>query len=309
MAESAPLVSVVIPVYNDPEGIRTTLESVTNQTYPDDEFEIVVADNGSADETLDIIYKFYNEYHDLVSVVQENEIQSSYAARNKGIEKARGEIILFIDADMCVEDTWIESVTQQMQKNKWDFLGCDVRLFIPEGETTIFARYNRLFDLRVRDHIENHNVVPTCSLVVKKRIITEHGDFDERLVSGGDGEFSRRIFEAGYEPKFLADVIMYHPARTTFKALIIKQFRLGRGFEQCRRHHPDRMARPKLVNPRLYLPSLPWKFYSRYRQRAHLYKEEISLTIFVVFYLIGYMHKLIRTSGRIYERATYLIKY
>lgn len=82
MADSPfPCVSVIVPVYNDPTGIRDTLTALTKQTYPTERVNILPIDNGSTDETRDVIRQFERE-HENVTLVVEDEIQGSYAARN-----------------------------------------------------------------------------------------------------------------------------------------------------------------------------------------------------------------------------------
>jgi glycosyltransferase involved in cell wall biosynthesis len=88
---SRPFVSVIIPVYNDPGRIRVALEALLHQTYPADAYEVIVADNGSTDETPGVVDEFDKKRPGLVRMVVEDKIQSSYAARNKALAAARGE--------------------------------------------------------------------------------------------------------------------------------------------------------------------------------------------------------------------------
>lgn len=100
-----PLVSVIIPAYNSEPFIRQALESVFKQTYPCERTEIIVVDDGSTDETFDVM-KEYREK--ILYVRQENKGIAS--ARNKGITMAKGEIITFLDAD----DIWHEERLQKV---------------------------------------------------------------------------------------------------------------------------------------------------------------------------------------------------
>lgn len=301
MPDVTPFVSVVIPVFNDPEGIITTLQSVTTQTYPRDRYEVLVVDNGSSDETLAVTEEFAQQSEGLVQVLQENTIQSSYAARNRGIEQSTGEVIAFIDANMSVNEGWLDSVVEEMASRDLTIVGCDVEVYIPKGEKTTFATYNQLFDLPVEDLIAQHSVIPTCCLTVRRWIFDEFGMFDPYLISGGDGEFSNRLSEAGIDPHYLSSVSMYHPARTSCSETLHKQIRLGRGFEQCQQRYPERIDLPNLVNPIIYLPPTPWHFHSRYKRRARKYGIHTSFSQFFIFYIITYVNILSRAIGRIYE--------
>jgi glycosyltransferase involved in cell wall biosynthesis len=94
MTEQQPLVSVIIPVYNGARFLRAAVESVFAQTYRP--FEVIVVDDGSADDSGDIAQSF----PDVRYMRQEN--QGVAAARNNGIEAARGEFFAFLDQD----DLW-----------------------------------------------------------------------------------------------------------------------------------------------------------------------------------------------------------
>ena len=85
------MVSVVIPVYDNPSGLLDTLKSLVVQDYKD--FEIIIVNNRSTDNTLKIAENFARKFPKTVRIVTENNIQSSYATRNKGIETSRGSII------------------------------------------------------------------------------------------------------------------------------------------------------------------------------------------------------------------------
>ena len=97
MTETNPFVSVIVPVYNDPEGIRDCLTALSEQSYPDDRYEVIVVDNGSTDSTRSVISEFP------VTFRIEDEIQGSYAARNTGIANAHGDVFGFVDADCTPE--------------------------------------------------------------------------------------------------------------------------------------------------------------------------------------------------------------
>ena len=79
-------VSVIGPVYNDKKGIKSCLNSLLNQNYHNDDYEIIIVDNGSTDGTKEFLKK-----NSRVLFLEENQIRSSYAARNKGIKHSKNE--------------------------------------------------------------------------------------------------------------------------------------------------------------------------------------------------------------------------
>jgi glycosyltransferase involved in cell wall biosynthesis len=232
-------VSVVIPVYNDPRGIQQTLESVTSQSVTD--CEICIIDNNSTDDTPDIIRK-YADKHDNITLLVEDEIQGSYAARNKGLEHANGDVIAFLDADETVDEDYLETALEAMDEQDVDYLGCNVELTVDED--TLVGRYNARTGFPVKQYLKEEHYAPTCALLVRQQVFEDVGTFDSRLVSGGDIEFGQRVHDAGYDQGYAEDAVVTHPARTSFESLAKKNFRVGRGFCQKQRYYPERYGKP-----------------------------------------------------------------
>ncbi|RJS97464.1 glycosyltransferase family 2 protein [Halococcus sp. IIIV-5B] len=295
-AADSPRLSVIVPVYNDPDGIRTTLESLVAQTYPTACYEVVVVDNGSDDTTPDVVREYCERYPELVTLLVEDEIQSSYAARNRGIEHVRGSLVSFIDADMTVKPTWAESVVASAEANDWDYMGCDIETYIV-GEGSLTATYDRALGFTVRRYLEEAHFTVTACLTVRRSVFDHVGGFDSRLISGGDGEFGERVHNAGLTQYFEPNITVYHPARTTLGAWLRKQFRVGRGSIQRRRYHPERAGSSHPLDPRKFLPLRPRTFYGRLTDATTpTARETIGL------YGIGYLSKLARAAGGLYEQ-------
>lgn len=107
MIDKLPLVSVIVPTFNNGTFIKSALDSIFRQNYPMDKIEIIIIDDGSTDATLDII-KSYGD--SVIYAYQENRGIAS--ARNKGMSMAKGEIITFLDGD----DEWHEERVQKVVK-------------------------------------------------------------------------------------------------------------------------------------------------------------------------------------------------
>jgi len=240
MNKTNSIITIVIPVYNDPEGLSETIESILSQKT-DISYEVIIVDNNSTDDT----WKVANSYamgHDRVQVAIEDKIQSSYAARNTGIERAGGDIVVFIDADETVDENWLESAVKSLQKLNADYVGCNVKMTLPRG--TLVGKYNAHTGFPVEKYLKRQNYAPTCALLVKREVFDDIGLFDARLTSGGDREFGNRVHEKVYEQGYAEDATVYHPARTTFNSLAKKNFRVGRGFCQKQRYYPERYGKP-----------------------------------------------------------------
>jgi GT2 family glycosyltransferase len=238
---SAQSVDVIIPVYNDPDGIRQTLDSITSLTPNVKRISIFIVDNGSTDDTPDVTQR-YVESHDYVNLLIEEEIQSSYAARNTGIRNSDGDIILFLDADVTVSEGFVENALETMESQDIDYLGCRVNIRNPEGG--VVGEFNQRSGFPVERYLTCEHYAPTCALLVRREVFKHVGLFDPRLLSGGDREFGERVHDAGYEQGYAEDATVYHPARTSLKSLVKKNFRVGRGFCQKQRYYPDRYGKP-----------------------------------------------------------------
>ena len=272
MSQEVVRTSVIIPVYNDPEGLRTTVESLLDQTAED--YEIVIADNGSTDETRQVANEFAQD--DRVTLVVEDEIQGSYAARNAGIETSKGNILCFIDADMWVDEDWLERVQDRMRDADIDYLGCDVEIVVTNP--TPVARYNRQHGFPIEEYIEANQFAPTCCLVTRRGVIEDVGLFDERLISSGDAEFGKRVHDAGYSQYYAPDITMYHPARETLRSFLKKYYRIARGRVQRARYYPELFEMENHpLNPRNFLPIRPWAVYE---------SHDGSLREFLIVYTI-----------------------
>jgi len=221
-------ISVLIPVYNDPEGIEQTLQSVTQQDHP--AYEIIPVDNNSTDDTPAVISKWAERHPDRIRPTEEREIQSSYAARNAGIERARGEILVFIDADMTAPPHWLDTIHETFSTSGTDYLGYEVEVYLPDGAESFWGWYDTIMGLPSRYHYDEKQFVPTSCLAVRRSVFEQVGRFDGTAISGGDKEFGQRVHrDANLTTAFRDDIMVYHPARTTFDAHRAKALRVGRG--------------------------------------------------------------------------------
>lgn len=283
--------SVVVPVYNDPEGLRTTVESLLDQTATD--YEVVIADNGSTDGTAAVAWEFARR--ERVRHVVEDEIQSSYAARNAGIEAANGDVVAFLDADMWVESDYVETVTDRMESGDLDYVGCDVAL-VADGGTV--AGYRRATGFDVETYVREKRFAPTCCVVTRQRVFDAVGRFDSRLRSNGDLEFGHRVREAGFDLAFEPAVTLYHPARSTLRDLVAQSRRIGRGRAEIRAYHGGRFDVRALTDPRRYLPVNPVAFRERVSGASR------SPTELFLWYLIACVQKWSIAAGYLERRVT-----
>lgn len=116
-----PLISVIIPVYNAEKTIRKTLDSIKEQTFLN--FEVIMIDDGSTDASGDICDEY--AHSDKQFKVKHKQNQGVSAARQAGIDMARGEYIIHVDPDDWVERTMLKELCVEAEQSKADMVICD----------------------------------------------------------------------------------------------------------------------------------------------------------------------------------------
>lgn len=113
-------ISVIMPAYNTEKYIRQSIESILNQTYED--FELIVVDDGSTDDTLNIIENYKNQDSRVKLIKQQNEFAG--VARNNGLKIAEGKYVMFLDSDDFFESDMLSGMYNQITKNAADICVC-----------------------------------------------------------------------------------------------------------------------------------------------------------------------------------------
>lgn len=232
----APFVSVVVPVWNDHTRLRQLLDSLMNQSYPASRREIIVVDNRSTDGS-DIVAKTF-----AVRVLTESSVQSSYAARNRGIEAAKGSILAFTDSDCIPVQEWLGSGVRALNEQDADLAGGRVRFFFSHNATGA-ELFDSVSNMQIEHYISDRGVAITANLFARAEVFEQIGLFPGDVQSGGDLAWTGRASRSGYRLIYAPDAEVAHPARR-LPALVRKQYRVGKGQIAIR---TDQMRRPRKV--------------------------------------------------------------
>lgn len=183
-SKEAPLVSVILPVYNRAIPVVRAINSVLAQTYP--RLELIVVDDGSTDDTRTVVQKFGSQ---LTLISQEHA--GVYAARNNGLRHASGDLMAFIDSD----DAWFpEKLAHQVPLMLRPEVGlvfadaihvtksCDDA---PRTGTSCF-RITAPHRGRVAEQLKWGNFVPTCTALVRRSCLEHIGGFSESTALSAD---------------------------------------------------------------------------------------------------------------------------
>lgn len=175
---NTPFFSIIIPAYNCESFISYTLESILNQNFTD--YEIIIVNDGSIDNTLNICRNYENKNKYIICINKQNEGVS--IARNKALEIAKGNYILFIDADDIIYPDSLLHISNILQNKNIDFLKFEYNTIGTKGEL-LFPNYNRV----LRKKIINKDYDPIffmdylmkdeyymCMHVFKRKIIEDN---------------------------------------------------------------------------------------------------------------------------------------
>jgi glycosyltransferase involved in cell wall biosynthesis len=211
------MISVIIPHLNQAEALDACLESLRAQTLDARSFEIIVVDNGSRTLPTEVV-----ERHAGVRLLQERR-PGPGPARNTGVAAARGEILAFIDADCRADPNWLASVAATLASSEpLTILGGDVRIWRSGDERLRgLEAYESVFAYRFKLYIEKHGYAGTGNLAMRRSDFEAVGPFDGIEVAE-DMEWGRRARALGRRFRYVPDMIVFHPARTTLAELYAK---------------------------------------------------------------------------------------
>ncbi len=207
------LVSVVVPVYKSLPVLRLCLAALGMQTYS--AFEIIVVDNGGNEGIEDVC----DGYTD-VRLCQHTK-PGSYSARNAGIRSARGEIIVFTDADCVPAPDWLRNGVDGLRKT-----GCRMgsgRIkpgFLNEEQPGLIELCDVILHTMDQEQsLREVNSVACANMFVHRSLFDSAGMFNDALYSAGDCEFTYRVRMQGERIAYIDKAVVYHFARRTLKEL------------------------------------------------------------------------------------------
>jgi len=222
-ADNMPIISIIVPVLNGEKTIGMCLEALLRQSYPSEKYEILVVDNGSYDNTVNIVEEFP------VRLLFEKRAQNSYMARNLGIKCAEGEIIVFIDADCIAEKDCLTNLVEPFHDENIGVVAGEVLSLEPKNLIQGFYTFSGFLEQekKVKNKI---SAIGAGNTAIRKIIFDIIGQFDGNFRWGGDNDFGVRIQkETNYLIRFAPKAIVYHSHRVSLKGLIKHAYTYGLG--------------------------------------------------------------------------------
>lgn len=223
MSNTYERVSVVVPVKNTARTLDACLRSIREQTWPD--VELVVIDNFSDDGSWEIAQR--HAHH------AEQAGPERSAQRNLGTERATGEWILWIDADMELPATIVERAMRAVIDDRAD------GVFVPEvtigeGFWTACRALERTCGI--------DEIMVQSPRLVRRSYLLESGGFLESLSGTEDAELRSRMIDAGMRLTWIPDLIIHDEGDMSFSFIMKKRYYYGRGLSSYGQRHPGALS-------------------------------------------------------------------
>ena len=223
--------SIIIPSFNRADELTELLKSVQTLRFPRDQFEVIIADDGSTDATPQVIEQARQKY-DFTLHYFTQQRQGPGAARNLGMEKAQGDFFIFLDSDVMVPADWLANVKKGLERDQADaYGGPDTFLdsFPPLLKAINYSMTSFITTggLRGKKGKKLAKYYPRSFNMGLSRALREKIGGFGNLRHGQDIEFSHRIIKSGAKVAFIEDAPVFHKRRTSVKRFFRQVFNWG----------------------------------------------------------------------------------
>jgi len=252
--------SVIIPAYNCEKTLESCLKSALNQSLPKHEYELILVNDGSTDNTRKIAENYP------IRIIHAS-------ARNIGAARTKADILLFTDSDCELDFNFIERIIAPIEQNT-EIVGVQgsyktkQKPFVAQyGQIEIETRYKKMAKKKYTDFIG------TYAAAYRKDVFLKYGGFDTGfpLASGEDAEFSYKLHKNGYKMVFEPEAFVYH-------------------------RHPDRLS--KYLKSKFYRGYWRIRLYKKHPRKTindsytpqSLKFQVLSIPLFILFCLLSFFN-------------------
>jgi len=212
-------ISFIVIAYNEEKNIANCMSSISNQEeLKNSDYEVIVVNDGSKDKTANIVFDL-SRNSKRIQLIDLQENRGRGFARHEGVKKAKGDYIVFIDADITLPENWLVKVMTQLEQ--FDAVG---GIAIPDGDIMYICEK---FKLEPKPQpattgITGNNVIYKGEFLKKIKLNPEMRD-------GEDTDLNWRLQEAGYKIKLIEDLFVIHKENISFKRSLKRIFSYGIG--------------------------------------------------------------------------------
>jgi GT2 family glycosyltransferase len=224
-----PSASVVLPSYNAAHTVPMVLEALVAQVT-DLRYEVILVES-SGDGTAEIVRSLFPE----VQVIESPRRLFPGAARDLGAERAKGRILLFLDADCVPESDWLDRMWATHERYDCAVVAGSILNGNPRFATSVSSYMNEFSDFFPYGEPRYVDYLPSGNTSYKIEIFRRHGGFDPNEPMYEDLIFNKLLFRAGEKLLFNPEIRVAHHHRTDLREYLGHEFRRGRGAAVARR--------------------------------------------------------------------------
>jgi len=221
------LVSVIIPIYNGDRDLPDLLDCLGSQNLPSEQVEYLLVDNQSSDRTSDLLQAAAQNNPQIIPL-QATKIQSAYAARNVGIKAAKGEFLVFTDADCRPQPDWLEHLISPFEQPQINLVIGEILGLTSNNWLEIYADKAQILS---QQHTLNHEYLPygqTANLAIRKSSLQKVGLFRPYLTTGGDADICWRLqLQFPDCLVFQSGAIVHHRHRSSLQEFYNQWYKYG----------------------------------------------------------------------------------
>lgn len=229
--------SIIIPAHNEKTTVTRAITSIVLNNYPDALTEIIVVDDGSTDNTKEVVEEFIkNNPWSKVKVISQVNLGKA-SALNTGIKAARGELIMCVDADSYLDENAIQNAANHFEDKKVIALASNIKIIKQRGLLNLVQIYEYLVSYQMKRAESLFNceyIIGGIGSVFKRSVLEKINYFDTNTVTE-DIDLTMKILQLGNKQNkvvYGADVVAYTEAVLTMPELLAQRFRWKWGRSQ-----------------------------------------------------------------------------
>jgi len=244
-------VDIIVPMYNEEKIIFETVEALKKVKYHN--LTIILVDDGSSDETLNIVRKHYEQEQNFIIISQQNKGKAS--ALNNAIKNSNNEIIICIDADTIIEPDLIEKLLPYFQDPRVAAVSGNIKisnkinLITKIQSTEYMTMYN--YDRELFEAVNGILIIPGALGAFRRQVVNSLGGYKSDTLAE-DTELTSRILCNNYFIRNASDVVGYTEAPADLKMFLRQRIRWKVGTFQVLSNYP--LSHPNKILSYLIIP-------------------------------------------------------
>jgi len=234
--KSYPLVSLIIPAWNEEKTLEKTVKSLLSLEYPKKKLQIIIVNDGSVDSTKQVAEKFIASHKSWnIELVNRQRSPGQFTkapALNAGLKRAKGEFVGCLDSDSTVKPDALKKMLPLFESGKTGAVITAIKVANP---VTLWSRIQRIeyilatFIRNLMSKVETLHITPGALSLYRTEVIKSLGGFDEKNITE-DYEIAMRLKYNGYNIKINSKAVSFTAVPETFKGLWNQRVRWFRGF-------------------------------------------------------------------------------